>query len=162
MNEFLLNPITLIPALIAGLSIVWLTILTVLFLSLKKRYNNLIKKTDKKNLEQILEDILKAQKLQGSELKSLIGEVETLKSQCDFHLQQVGFLRFNPFDDTGGDQSFVLALLDNQKTGILISSLHNRETTRVYSKQVFQGKGIDGDLSEEEQKVITNAHHIKP
>ena len=55
-------------------------------------------------------------------------------------LQRVGLVRFNPFEDTGGNQSFALALLDADRDGVIVSSLHSRDLTRVYAKAVTGGK----------------------
>ena len=71
-------------------------------------------------------------------------------------VQKVGFLRFNPFQDTGGDNSFVIALLDGKDNGIVISSLYMREGTRLYAKEIKNGTPRQ-PLSEEEQQVLTGA-----
>jgi hypothetical protein len=70
--------------------------------------------------------------------------------------QRVGVVRFNPFPDTGGNQSFVVALLDARGDGVVLSSLHSRGGTRVYLKQLSQGKA-ETTLSEEEQEAIGRA-----
>ena len=53
--------------------------------------------------------------------------------------QRIGLVRFNPFEDTGGNQSFALALLDQAGDGFVVSSLHARAGTRVYGKAVAKG-----------------------
>jgi hypothetical protein len=65
-------------------------------------------------------------------------------------------LRFNPFSDTGGEQSFVLSLLDGGGNGILLTSLHGRGMTRIYAKRVIAGKS-DQELSAEEKKALSQA-----
>ena len=77
------------------------------------------------------------------------------------NIQKIGLLRFNPFKDTGGDQSFVLALLDNNDTGIVISALYSRLGTRWYAKKVAEGKGLEHELSDEEKKAISEARSRK-
>lgn len=67
---------------------------------------------------------------------------------------KIGLVRFNPFDDIGGDQSFILSLLDNTNSGVIITSLHNRSTTRVYAKPVLNGEGDNVTLSKEEKTAI--------
>ncbi|MFY9463228.1 MAG: DUF4446 family protein [Candidatus Sungiibacteriota bacterium] len=69
-------------------------------------------------------------------------------------VQKVGFLRFNPFQDTGGDNSFIIVLLDGENTGVMVSSLYMREGTRLYAKAVERGS-VRAPLSDEEQKVFT-------
>ena len=70
------------------------------------------------------------------------------------YLQKVGFLRFNPFADTGGQQSFILSLLDEDKNGILISNLVGRSGARWIVKKINKGRSDDLKLSEEEKKVM--------
>lgn len=63
-------------------------------------------------------------------------------------------IRYNPFDDLGGDQSFILCLLDNTNSGVIITSLHNRDFTRVYAKAIHNGDTDGQKLSKEEIKVL--------
>jgi uncharacterized protein DUF4446 len=70
--------------------------------------------------------------------------------------QRVGLVRFNPFEDTGGNQSFALALLDAEGNGWVLSSLHARTGTRVYAKAIRGGRS-DGALSDEEAAAIKQA-----
>ena len=77
-------------------------------------------------------------------------------------IHKVGIIRFNPFGDIGGDQSFSVALLDGKNTGIVISSLHTKEGTRVYSKPIVKGEADKYVLTEEEKKVVKIAMQKKP
>lgn len=71
-------------------------------------------------------------------------------------IRNLGLVRFNPFPDAGGDQSFAIALLDAEGSGLVISSLHARTETRVFAKAV-QGGRSKYPLSEEEQDAIRRA-----
>lgn len=68
-------------------------------------------------------------------------------------IQHIGLVRFNPFEDTGSDQSFAIALLDGERDGLVISSLHGRTNTRVFAKPVTGGSSSHA-LSEEEERAI--------
>jgi hypothetical protein len=81
---------------------------------------------------------------------------EILIRRTEHSLQHIGLVRFNPFEDTGSDQSFVIALLDAQHDGIVISSLHGRGTTRVFAKPVAAGLSVH-QLSNEEAEAIRMA-----
>lgn len=72
-----------------------------------------------------------------------------------FH--KVKLFRFNPFDDVGGDQSFILILLNQQNDGILLTSLHHRNFTRLYAKPIKDGQGDNITLSKEEKSAILKA-----
>ena len=83
-----------------------------------------------------------------------------LGKETKSHLQKMGFVRFNPFNDTGGDQSFCLAILDGHDNGIVISSLHSREQTRVYAKEIVAGKPKGVELSKEEREALREATKV--
>ena len=78
---------------------------------------------------------------------------EILVRRTDRSIQHVGLVRFNPFEDTGSDQSFVVALLDAQRDGLVISSLHGRGSTRVFAKPISAGMSTH-QLSNEEAEAI--------
>ena len=73
------------------------------------------------------------------------------------HIQKVGLLRYNPFEDVGGDQSFTVALLNKEGNGTVITSLHNRSGTRVFAKKVVRGNFEKHEFSKEEAQIIKEA-----
>lgn len=98
----------------------------------------------------------KLERLEDSQ-KALMEVKEVLEKQgaaAQKHFQKVGIVRFNPFADSGGDQSFALALMDGHDSGFVISSLHSRQETRIYLKPVANGKGKEFPLSKEEEQAI--------
>ncbi|MCX6722418.1 MAG: DUF4446 family protein [Candidatus Staskawiczbacteria bacterium] len=75
-------------------------------------------------------------------------------------MQKTGIVRFNPFNEMGGNQSFVIALLDDKNNGFVISSLFSKEGNRVYAKTVKAGKS-DHMLSSEEVEALNMAINSK-
>jgi hypothetical protein len=67
---------------------------------------------------------------------------------------KINLTRFNPFDELGGDQSFILSLLNQDNSGVIITSLHNRDITRIYAKAIKNGEGENSVLSKEEKLAI--------
>lgn len=67
---------------------------------------------------------------------------------------KINVTRYNPFGDIGGDQSFILTILDQNSSGVIVSSLHNRDVTRVYAKPIKNGEGDNITLSKEEKLAI--------
>lgn len=67
---------------------------------------------------------------------------------------KINVTRFNPFNDLGGDQSFILTILDQNNTGAIVTSLHNRDITRVYAKAIKDGEGDNITLSKDEKSAI--------
>ena len=86
-----------------------------------------------------------------------LGEVEVrtgvLERAQQFAFQRLGLVRYNPFEDTGGNQSFALALLDQFGDGFIVSSLHTRTATRVYGKAITKGRS-EAALSDEEAEAL--------
>ena len=109
-----------------------------------------------KDLEEVIAEQVKRMKSMEGDIKELFIWNEKLQKIADISIQRVGIVRFNPFKDVGGDQSFSIALLDKNNDGIVISSLYSREGTRVYAKPIKNGTS-EYHLSEEEKKAITKA-----
>jgi hypothetical protein len=62
-------------------------------------------------------------------------------------------VRFNPFDEIGSNQSFILCLLDMDNSGVIITSLHSRDQTRIYAKEITEGN-IDPNIFSKKEKEI--------
>ncbi len=111
----------------------------------------------KKDLEQILIDQNRAITKINQELKEQDDSLNRLYKDNRSNIQKIGFIRFNPFSDAGGNISFSLALLNAKDEGIVISSLHGREGTRIYAKSVKAGRS-ESKLTDEEIEAIKNAN----
>lgn len=107
-----------------------------------------------------LDEILDGQMQRAASLSDRVDALVRLQQELDAALQhsiqRIGVVRFNPFPDTGGDQSFAIALLDKIGNGLVISSLHSRADTRVFAKQIANGRSRY-PLSDEEQDAIKAA-----
>lgn len=122
-----------------------------------RHYNTLIKSTDKTKLKDVLDVLLTTQKGLQSETRDLYKVLDEVKKDGRLHVQRVGLVRFNPFSDTGGSQSFTLALLDGHDNGLVMTSLYARTGNRWYIKEVRLGKGKELVLSKEEQAAVQKA-----
>jgi hypothetical protein len=108
------------------------------------------------DLEAVLAEHLEIVHEVGRDLDELTARTAVMESTGRHHYARLGLVRFSPFKDTGGDQSFALALLDESDDGFVISSLHSRTGTRIYAKAVANGKA-DMTLSAEEVQAIDQA-----
>ena len=90
------------------------------------------------------------------QIVSLQEEVQEIQKGMQEMIAKVKIVRYNPFREIGGDQSFSIALLDQNDTGVVITSHYGREINRVYGKPIVKGKS-EYSLSEEEQKVLEEA-----
>ncbi len=146
------------PALIISILNTLLSLVLAYFLMRTiNHYNSLVKDTKTKDLISSLNQLIKNTRQNHQENEELNKKLDSFINKSKLHFQKIGFIRFNPFSHTGGDQSFALCLLDENDDGIVISSLHSRENTRVYAKKLASGESPDQILSKEEKAVIKQA-----
>lgn len=143
--------------LLLTIFIIWNCILSGFSLWLYFKFQKLFKGAAGENLKTTLEKNL----LESNDLRKRLlraeNKIEILNKEKVSNLKKSAFLRFNPFNDTGGNQSFVWACLDEENNGIILSSLHNRDSTRMYAKEIKKGLPYENRLSEEEQQVLNIA-----
>ncbi|MDP3954748.1 MAG: DUF4446 family protein [bacterium] len=137
--------------------VVWLVFISFFLYQAIERNKKLTAGSAKGDILSVVEKILKEQSLTQKTIEEIIRRVEGIETDNKSHIQKIGLIRFNPFSETGGDQSFTLAILNGAKSGIVISSLHNRESTRIYAKPVKTGKVEGYSLSKEEIQSIEKA-----
>lgn len=138
---------------------IWLAFLTILQAIVIRHHRTQAKVQTDQNLAQILEKLEKDLNLNQNKVQQISAEIARIKIANRRNFQKYALVRFNPFEDTGGDQSFVAAILDGQNNGLVISSLHSRGATRVYAKQVESGQATTHKFSREEQEVVEKAAH---
>jgi len=142
---------------IAGILAINLLLTVVVFVHLQRtkvRISQLLKYGDSGDLEQKFEKILSDNNSitkKQTEIDALYSHIRSISERS---LQKTSLIRFNPFKDTGGDQSFALCMLDHTNSGIIITAIHSRETTRVYTKKIKDGQSAL-TLSNEEQQALT-------
>ncbi len=107
------------------------------------------------NLKEVLEYLKKLEK----EQEDISHSLEDLKKESRKNLRKVSVVRFNPFKEIGGDQSFSIALLDADNNGFVITSHYHREMNRIYAKPIENGTS-KYQLSEEEKEAINKAINV--
>ena len=71
-------------------------------------------------------------------------------------IRNIETIRFNPFVDAGGNQSFAIALMNDEKNGVVMSSLYARDRMSIFAKPIVNGKS-EFELSSEEKEVLEKA-----
>ena len=151
-----LSAVVLALAVIVVALVAWVAWLQRSHAVLRRRLRRLIGEGEGVGLDELLDRQFRrldtvAERVEA--LNRLHHELEALAQQS---IQKVGVIRFNPFADTGGDQSFAVALLDAAGNGVVLSSLHGRADTRIFAKSVQAGRSKHA-LSDEEQDAIRKA-----
>lgn len=139
-----------------AIAVIWSGVLSFLLWQQGKFLNLLFPKSDSRNIRKKFEEIVRTIAEFKIKLSNLDNKVEEVKIQNLKHIQKAGLLRFNPYNDTGGNQSFVVCLLNDKGSGIIITSLHARSGTRIFGKEIKLGKS-DYQLSKEEEMVLKKA-----
>lgn len=121
---------------------IWLLILTYLFFKIYKLFGSLQKGVEEDLSKKGFAEIRK--------------RLNFLEEDGKLHSQKISLVRFNPFRELGGDHSFSLAMLNGEDSGIIITSLHTRDRTRVYMKEIKNGKS-NIELSKDEEKALAEA-----
>lgn len=139
---------------------VWLLVLSFFLYRFFDLYRKLTHGVDVGDLKKILEKILSRGDSNTKEIKEIFKRLDAIEEADKKHIQKVGLVRFNPFSELGGDHSFCLAILDERDTGIVFTGLHTRDRTRIYMKDIKNGKS-DLELSAEEKKALASAQRSK-
>lgn len=147
--------IDLLPVILVGVFL-WLGALSFVFFKMQKHFRRLVGKAPESDLVTILEKILKSEEDNKKVLHKHSQEIEKIDVRAGSYVQKLGLVRFNPFSEIGGDQSFVVCLLDRSDTGFLLTGLHTRDRTRIYVKPIKNGQSKI-ELSREEKKALRDA-----
>ncbi|MEO8251015.1 MAG: DUF4446 family protein [Chloroflexota bacterium] len=156
LNRTLVDNLALVVG-VMGVVIIGLLVMAVIQARRLKQatgaYRSLVSDSQGESLQQLLDSHLGKVVEVGTKLEELAALYESLEVRSRGSLQHVGLVRYNPFEDTGSDQSFVIALLDDRRDGVVLSSLHGRGQTRVFAKPVEGGESSH-QLSDEEAQAI--------
>jgi len=129
--------------------------------ALRQRFASALGDGDTDSLAHLLAANHARMKEVARRLEELEQEYNRLNVTNGLASQKISIVRYNPFGDTGGDQSFSLAVLDAHDSGYVLTSIHGRQGTRVYVKPVDYGKS-KYSLSAEEQQALSQAAQRVP
>src|SRR5206468_5183174 len=83
----------------------------------------------------------------------LDGRMTTAERRIDGAMAYRALIHYDAYGDMSGRQSTSIALLDANRSGLVLSSIHHRDQARLYAKQVVGGQG-ELELSPEENEAI--------
>jgi len=150
------GPLWLALAVILCVALAWLVWQQRQLTSLRRHYRSMLGGTEGGNLETLLDHHLAHVRQAVEKANEVDLLARDLQRAGQRHLQHSGMVRFSPFSHTGGDHSFALALADARGYGVVISSLHSRDSTRVYAKPLAEWDS-SYPLTEEEQQAVAQA-----
>ena len=138
------------------LAFIWLGALSFIYWSYLKDKRKITKEIKDKGVENFLKEVFEKNNQIERDIYKLYKASKEIKKIATKSISKEAVIRYNPFGDTGGDQSFSIALLDLRDNGIVISSLHSRSGTRIYAKPIVASQSSH-HLTEEEKDAIKKA-----
>lgn len=142
--------------ILVAVGIVWIFDLQARLRRLQGRHENIFAGEEDTSLTTALENLASRLSDTTARTERLVAHTQQIDATLSHAMQGVGLVRFRAFQDTGGDQSFALALADGEGNGVVISALYGRGATRIYAKPV-QGWLSPRTLSEEEEQALAEA-----
>ncbi|MGD2176947.1 MAG: DUF4446 family protein [Anaerolineae bacterium] len=140
-------------------SLLWVFDLQGRLRRLQGRYESIFSDEEDASLGSAVERLVTRFSKMNARTERLVVRTEQIDRALAHAVQGIGFVRYSAFEDTGGDQSFSLALVDGEGNGMVISALYGRDATRVYAKPV-EGWASSRPLTREEEKALTKARRI--
>jgi hypothetical protein len=87
-------------------------------------------------------------------------DIQNLYRKLESAYQKIGIVKYDAFDQMGGQLSFSLALLDENDNGFILNSVHSTEGCYSYTKEIKNGL-CDISLGDEEKKALDIAMDIE-
>ena len=124
--------------------------------SMLVEYNNNVKQFLEKE-EKILEKIEDAKNSLSNEIENNKKLIYLTNEKLKNAVQKVSIIRYNPFEEVGGDLCYAIALLDENNNGIVLNSIYSREACYNYAKEIINGESPKHKLSQEEEEALKKA-----
>lgn len=121
--------------------------------ALERRLDTVLGDVADEGTARMLADYLSTVRATAASVNQMRAEHDDLVRVMPSVIRHVGLVRFSPFHDTGGDQSFALALLDGRMTGVVITGLHARTDSRLYAKPIEAGTSTYSLTPEEHEAM---------
>jgi len=128
---------------------------------MNNRWRDLMDGAKGDNLERLLYDHLRERMQIQSRIDGVADQVRVLEEKMMGTKRHLGLVRYDAFEDVGGNQSFAMALYDDRGDGALVTGLIGRSDCRVYCKRLVGGRS-ERSLSQEEQRAIQDAVDPSP
>jgi len=134
--------------------IVVLILLWILMIEI--RLNKIFAGTKARNLEEMI--VIVGKKINQIEEKEIEIDKHLIKvdERLNKSIRNIETIRFNPFIDAGSNQSFAIALMNDEGNGVVMSSLYARDRMSIFAKPITKGKS-EFELSSEEKEVLDKA-----
>ncbi|MDQ4058696.1 MAG: DUF4446 family protein [Actinomycetota bacterium] len=159
MPELTVEELTLALAIVGGVALLSFLLVLVLMMRIRKvrrEYRMLLGESGDKDLLATVGESVGMTRQVEQRIQSMTDAQEDLAAVGRLALQRFAIVRYDAFEDMGGQLSFSAALLDDYGDGIVVTSINGRTETRTYAKSVRAMKS-QHNLSDEEREAIESA-----
>lgn len=122
----------------------------------KKKYSIFMQGKDAKSLEQDIIGLYEDNKFVKIAIEKNKNNIRELFKKHELSFQKFGIVKYDAFQQMGGQLSFSLVLLNENDNGFIINSVHSTEGCYSYSKEIKNGE-CSISLGEEEKKALNIA-----
>lgn len=123
---------------------------------LKKRLNQFVLGKDGASLEQDIVALFEDNKFLKNNAEKNKKDIRTLYKRLENAYQKMGLVKYDAFNQMGGQLSFSLALLDENNNGFIMNSVHSTEGCYSYTKEIRNGESTIS-LGKEEEEALAIA-----
>lgn len=123
---------------------------------LSKKYKKFMGGNDAKALESHIMDLIALNKENTEHIHTNSDEIKALWKHQRLNFRKIGMIKYDAFQEMGGNLSFALTLLDENNDGFILNSVHNIQSSYCYAKEV-KGGTCSINLSEEEKIALERA-----
>jgi hypothetical protein len=144
---------------LAGALLITIVIFIVILVNLSKRLKKLTTGTNGKNLEDVIYQLMNDHEIFEGRIESVEQTNARINRELKSAIRGIATVRYNAFADVGGRQSFATAIVSEDGTGVVISSIYSRDRMNVYAKPVADFSS-EYELSNEEERALKEASKI--
>ena len=136
--------------------IILVIVQTVKLNKLSKKYKKFMGGKNARSLEKDIMGLYEDNRLIKASMEKNRKDIENLYRKLGGAFQKMGIVKYDAFNQMGGQLSFSLALLDENDNGFIINSVHSAEGCYSYTKEIKNGL-CDISLGDEEKKALDMA-----
>lgn len=107
---------------------------------LKKRLDKFLLGKDGASLEEDIVTLFEDNKFLKNGVDKNKKDIRTLYKKAEKAYQKMGLVKYDAFNQMGGQLSFSLALLDENNNGFILNSVHSTEGCYSYTKEIKNGE----------------------
>ena len=135
----------------------WLVLISFVVIKLQNHYRRLTKRSGVHSIDGILDMLIRETEKSEIKAEHLEKKINELQIASIHMYRKIGIVQFHALGKTEGEKSFVIALLNDLRSGIVLDFMYIPDGVRVYAKKIKEGKGETLELTQEEMEAIKKA-----